>query len=126
MAMEYIRFGIGALFLLMGLVVFFLEIFGVFRFKYVMNRMHAAAMGDTMGLACCMTGLIVISGINVNSAKLLMFVLFLWCSSPVASHLIARMELHTNEDKVRDYETKDLSEVEAEMASREEQKEGEE
>ena len=48
-AIEWIRFLIGAAFLLFGLGIFAIEMIGVYRFKYVLNRMHAAAMGDTLG-----------------------------------------------------------------------------
>ena len=46
-AVDWIRLVIGSLFVLAGIVIFFTELYGVFHFKYVLNRMHAAAMGDT-------------------------------------------------------------------------------
>ena len=42
---EWGRFLIGAACLLFGLGIFAIEMAGVFRFRYVLNRMHAAAMG---------------------------------------------------------------------------------
>ena len=99
----WIRFIIGALLIAMGIGIFFVEIFGVFRFKYVLNRMHAAAMGDTLGLASTILGLIVLNGINFVSLKLLCVILFLWISSPVASHLMAQMEVETHKD-LNEYE----------------------
>ncbi len=39
---EWIRFLFGTLFILCGLLIFLIEMIGVFRFKYVLNRMHAA------------------------------------------------------------------------------------
>jgi len=95
--LEWIRFGAGTLLLILGLGIFFLEIFGVFKFSYVLNRMHAAAMGDTLGLGACLTGLILLSGFNITSVKLALVLIFLWLASPVASHLIARLEVVTNE-----------------------------
>lgn len=44
---DWIRLILGCLFMICGLVIFFTEIFGIFHFHYVLNRMHAAAMGDT-------------------------------------------------------------------------------
>ena len=67
---EWIRFLFGALFLLCGLLIFLIEMVGVFRFRYVMNRMHAAAMGDTLGIASSLIGLILFSGLNFTSLKL--------------------------------------------------------
>ncbi|MDE6516877.1 MAG: monovalent cation/H(+) antiporter subunit G, partial [Acetatifactor sp.] len=53
----WIRFLAGGALLLLGLGIFVIEMIGVFRFRYVLNRMHAAAMGDTLGIGCCMLGL---------------------------------------------------------------------
>ena len=62
-AAEWIRLIIGCLFILIGMVIFFTELFGVFHFKYVLNRMHAAAMGDTLGISACLIGLMIFSGL---------------------------------------------------------------
>ena len=95
--LEWIRFGAGVALLLMGMGIFLLELFGVYKFSYVLNRMHAAAMGDTLGLGTCLLGMILLSGWNVTSVKLALILVFLWLASPVASHLIARLEVVTNE-----------------------------
>ena len=55
--LEWIRFVAGVCLLLTGLGIFVLQIFGVFKFKYVLNRMHAAAMGDTLGIGFSLTGI---------------------------------------------------------------------
>ena len=60
--LEWIRFLAGALLMLCGLGIFVIEMIGVFRFKYVLNRMHAAAMGDTLGIGFSLLGLILMSG----------------------------------------------------------------
>ena len=95
--LEWIRFAAGVGLLLIGLGIFMLQIFGVFKFKYVLNRMHAAAMGDTLGIGVSLTGLIILSGWNFTSLKMALIILFLWLASPVSSHLIARLEVVTNE-----------------------------
>ncbi len=95
--LEWIRFVAGVGLLLMGLGIFILQIFGVFKFKYVLNRMHAAAMGDTLGIGVSLTGLIILSGFNFTSLKMALIILFLWLASPVSSHLISRLEVVTNE-----------------------------
>lgn len=95
--LEWIRFLAGAGLLITGLGIFLLQIFGVFKFKYVLNRMHAAAMGDTLGIGASLTGLILLSGWNITSVKLALILVFLWLASPVSSHLIARLEVVTNE-----------------------------
>lgn len=109
---EWIRFLIGAALLLTGLVIFVFEIIGVFRFRYVLNRMHAAAMGDTLGIGFSLLGLIVMNGLNFTSLKMFLVILFLWFSSPVSSHLIARLEVTTDEEKEKHYKKKSLDEKE--------------
>ena len=53
-------------------------------------------MGDTLGIGSSLLGLMLLSGWNLTTAKLALVVIFLWCSSPVSSHLIARLEAVTN------------------------------
>ena len=50
--MEWIRFGLTAVLLIAALVSFASAVTGVYRLDFVMNRMHAAGMGDTMGIFC--------------------------------------------------------------------------
>lgn len=101
---EWIQFLAGMVLLLLGLLIFLIQMIGVFRFKYVLNRMHAAAMGDTLGIGCCLLGLIVMRGFSFTSLKLLLVIIFLWFSSPVSSHLIARLEVTTDEEPKKHYE----------------------
>ncbi|NBI86550.1 sodium:proton antiporter [Lachnospiraceae bacterium] len=93
---EWIRFFVVVAFLVMGMSIFFLEIFGVYRFHYVLNRMQIAATGDTLGIGLCLVGLMVANGLNAVTAKLALVVVFLWCASPVSSHAIARLQMTTD------------------------------
>ena len=112
---EWIRFIFGALFMICGLIIFLIEMIGVFRFKYVLNRMHAAALGDTLGIGCSLVGLMIISGLNFTSLKLFCVIAFLWFSSPTSSHQIARLEVATDEERTEHYKQITLSELEEEM-----------
>lgn len=94
---EWIRFIAGTAVLLCGLAIFVIEIYGIFHLDYVLNRMHAAAMGDTLGISISLVGLMIFSGINFTTLKMALIIVFLWCSSPVSSHLIARLEVFTND-----------------------------
>lgn len=94
---DWIQFLLGIAFLLGGLSIFAVQLFGVFKFKYVLNRMHAAAMGDTLGIGVSLIGLMILSGFNFTTLKMGLVIVFLWCASPVSSHLIARLEVTTNE-----------------------------
>lgn len=94
--LKWLQFIVGTCLLILGILTFIVQVFGVFKFKYVLNRMQAAAMGDTLGIGISLIGLMVFSGLNFTTLKLGLVVVFLWCSSPVSSHLIARLEAATN------------------------------
>ena len=47
--------------------------------------------------------------------KLLFVIVFLWFSSPVSSHLIARLEVTTDEEKEKHYKILSLEELEKEV-----------
>ena len=93
----WLRFALGAVLICGGVIVLALSVFGVYRFKYVLNRMHASSMGDTLGILLVLGGLIVFSGFSALSLKLLLTIVMLWLTSPVSSHLIGRLEIHINE-----------------------------
>jgi multicomponent Na+:H+ antiporter subunit G len=50
-----------------------------------------------LGLGASLLGLIILSGLNFSSLKMALIIAFLWMASPVASHLISRLEVVTNE-----------------------------
>ena len=99
---EALRFALCALLMLLGLFFEVSAVIGVFRFRYVLNRMHAAAMGDTMGIFLMLLGMAVANGLSMLSLKLMLLVLLFWLTSPVSSHLIGRLELVTNEELDRE------------------------
>ena len=89
---------IAAICIIIGLLVFLCGTFGVFRLKYVLNNMHAAALGDTMGLFFIVLGLIILSSNVSVIAKFVLIILFFWLTSPIATHMLAKVELLTNKD----------------------------
>ena len=76
--LSWVRLALGIIFLLIGMFLFGIQILALFKFRYVLDRMQAAAMGDTLGIGSSLLGLMLL------------------CSSPVSSHLIARLEAVTN------------------------------
>lgn len=81
-----------------GLFVLGIAAIGIFRFATMLNRIHVAAKSDTLGALLVLSGLIVLSGLNTFSLKLLLVIIFLWLCNPAASHLVARAEVKTNEN----------------------------
>lgn len=96
--LDYIRLIVGAVLIIIGVAIFFIQLIGVFKLKDILSRMHAAAMGDTIGIASTLLGVIVLTGFNFTSLKVALIIVFLWMASPVSSHLISRLEVVTNEN----------------------------
>ena len=87
---------IGAIALMgFGLFSICVSAIGLFRFKCVLNRIHAAAITDTIGVLFVMGGLALLCGLTLTTLKLGIIVMFMWLAGPVVTHLIAKMELLT-------------------------------
>ena len=92
--MEWFRFALTAFFLVVSILAFASAVMGVSRFGFIMNRIHAAGIGDTMGLACAATAAMVGGGEVSVILKLLLIVIFMWCTSPVTTHFLGQIEYH--------------------------------
>ena len=100
-----IRFIIAAIFIVAGIFVFAAAAFGVFKFKYILNRMHVAAKCDSLGALLILVGCMILAGFSFMTLKLLLVLLILWITSPIAAHLIVKAEVKTqNEDESDEYE----------------------
>ena len=76
----------GAFFLVTGAL-------GMVRLPDVFTRMHAAGMTDTMGAGLILVGLCVYSGANLVTLRLILVLAFLWFTSPIATHALAKAAL---------------------------------
>ena len=94
---EIIRYIIGVLFLLFGTSSLIISLIGVFKFHFVMNRMQSAAIIDTLGLLLILSGLFIMTGTAGYLPKLILIVIFQWIGSPIASHMVGRTEINTEE-----------------------------
>ena len=112
--LSWSQFILSALFILAGVIIIVLSVLGVYRFRFVLNRMHAAAMGDTLGILFIIVGLMIANGFNMVLIKFLCIVVFMWIASPVSSHLITKLEYITNERLSRfcRFEHRDIEEKE--------------
>lgn len=75
-----------------GLFFFMVGTLGILRFPDVFTRVHSAAKCDTLGALLCLTGLIINSGFNFTSLKLILVLVFIWITNPTATHLIGKAE----------------------------------
>jgi len=95
--LEWLKFIAAALCVAAGLGAMCIGVFGTYRLRFVLNRMHAAGMLDTAGLFFLSLGLAIACGWSVTSAKLMLSVLIQWCTSPVSGHLIGRLVVFSEE-----------------------------
>ena len=108
--LSWLQFILSAICIGSGLLIIILSVLGVYRFRFVLNRMHAAAMADTLGILFIILGLMIANGFNMVLLKFLSVIAFMWIASPVSSHLIARMEVSTNENLEEECEVKEYGE----------------
>ncbi|MFI3206124.1 MAG: monovalent cation/H(+) antiporter subunit G [Clostridia bacterium] len=106
--MEWIKFSVVTLLTIFGLISLILSMYGTYKYDYVLNRMQAGAIGDTLGISLCLVALTIYFGFTLTTLKLILVIVVLWMSSPVASHLISRLEVQTNEKIEEECEVKDL------------------
>ncbi len=80
-----------------------IALIGVFRFDFVLNRMHATTIADTLGTLFIVAGALLQFGLSWISAKLVLVLLFQWVTAPISAHMIARMLFVTGMDRIRDH-----------------------
>ena len=102
-----IRTILAAIFLVIAVFIFFSEVLGFYKFKYVMNRMHAAALGDTMGIGSVLIAVAILTGELVPILKLILVLVFMFLTGPVVTHLIAGAEVETHKNAGHEYKEVD-------------------
>lgn len=84
--------------IVLGLIVVAISILGLFRLRDALERIHAGALTDTLGVLLVLAGVAVLCGWTAHTLKILVLLVILWLTSPVTAHLVARMELVTGRD----------------------------
>ncbi len=110
---EWIRWAFAVFFFAAGFISIAVSVFGVFRFRFVLNRMQAAAIIDTFGILFITAGLLLMARDRTFVPKLLLIVLVQWIGSPIASHMVGRMEVRTEKNLRKYMEIRDLREEES-------------
>ena len=96
-----VSFAIGGLFLLIGA-------FGMLRLPDFWSRLHGAGIIDTLGAELILIGMIFQAGLTLISVKLVLIGIFLFFTSPTATHAVANaayiaghrpLGLHRAEDR---------------------------
>lgn len=76
----------GAFFLIAGAI-------GMNRMPDLFTRMHAASVGDTLGVSLMLIGMVFLAGFTLVTVKLFFLLAFLLFMGPVASHALAAAAL---------------------------------
>ncbi|WP_339641537.1 monovalent cation/H(+) antiporter subunit G [uncultured Porticoccus sp.] len=80
--------------LLLGAFLIISGAVGVLRFPDFFTRMHAAGVTETLATTLILLGLMLLAGWSIISFKLLLILLFILITSPVASHALTKAALH--------------------------------
>ena len=76
----------GSIFTLIGVI-------GMLRLPDMFARMHGASLIDTMGVLLILAGLALQSGWTIVTVKLVLIVIFIFYTSPTATHALAQAAL---------------------------------
>lgn len=77
-------------FLAIGCFLLLVASIGVIRFPDFFSRMHAAGKADTMGQSSIIIGLIIYSGFNQVSLKLVIIMIMILIINSTATHYLAK------------------------------------
>lgn len=107
--LELVRQAVVVLLTAAGLFFFTVATIGLMRLPDVYTRLHATTKGDSLGGALVLLGMAVYGGLELDTLKLLLIIVFVWLTTPTASHLVGKaayrtgVRPHTGEFKVIDY-----------------------
>ena len=106
--MELFKIIVGSIFILAGLFIFGVATLGLFRFHYVLNRVHVAAKCDSLASMLVCVGLMFFVSSPGAILKLAIITAFIWLTNPVASHLVCKIEVETNDELSKECEVEEL------------------
>lgn len=101
-ALSWICIIVGVIFCLIGG-------YGLIKLKDVFARLHAASLIDTFGVGFVLLGLMFQAGLTLVTAKLALILIFIFFTSPTATHALARAAI--NHDVFPEVETDEEREL---------------
>lgn len=81
---------IGDIVIIIGLVFMAFGVFGIFRFNDYFSRVLVGGKIDTVGFITVLIGLVLKSGLNFFSLKIVIIITFFIITNPIATHAITR------------------------------------
>ncbi|MGM0471422.1 MAG: monovalent cation/H(+) antiporter subunit G [Bacillota bacterium] len=92
---------IGYLFVIKGTFFFIITTIGMIRFDDFYIKLHISSKCLTAGGISLLIGIIILEGLTFYSLKLLLIIIFLVITNPVATHALARAAYyHQGGDKI--------------------------
>ena len=79
------------IFIVCGVVALLIGSLGLLRLPDVYCRIHAVGMIDTAGASFIILGMIIHEGFSLVSLKLVLIGIFLFFTSPIATHAVAQV-----------------------------------
>lgn len=92
--MAWIVDGLSWLFIAAGAFFCIVGAFGIVRMPDLYTRMHASGVVDPFGVSLILIGLMFQAGFTLITVKLVVIVVLLLFTSPVACHALGRAALH--------------------------------
>ena len=86
---------VSGLFILLGVIALITGSLGLVKLPDLFSRTHAVGMMDTAGVGFIILGLIVYEGFTLVSVKLALVGIFLFFTSPIATHAVAQVALRS-------------------------------
>lgn len=80
---------IAVVFMVGGLFFLMISSLGLLRLPDFYSRNHAVGKSETLGSMLLLAGLAIYNGVEVNSAKLIVILLFIAMANPTAAHILA-------------------------------------
>ena len=107
--MEWLKFWITAVLLILTLIAMFTAVLGSRRFGFILNRVHAAGISDTV--AVFLSALAVAIGLwqGFPALKILLVVIFMWVTAPISAHFLGLIEYHMNQHLEEHMRREDLN-----------------
>jgi multicomponent Na+:H+ antiporter subunit G len=79
--------------MILGLFFLLIASIGFVRFPDIYCRLHITGVIDTLGVPLMLLGVAVYQGADLTSGKLILALVFLYMTSPLVAHLLARSAL---------------------------------
>lgn len=84
---------IGWVFIIAGIFFTVTGSIGMLRMPDFYTRIHTAGLTDSLGAPLVLLGIAVLTGFSLLSLKIILLIIFLYITSPAATHAIAKTAL---------------------------------